>query len=694
MRKATDPMNKGDFMNKFAAISLSALMLLNANPALAQEQIRKNPDGLRDEQTVIIKTADDFIQKFAGNLVIIEKDQKKAEEFVWFREADQNNYQIIVQGYEIYQTLSEELKKEISEAFEKQKIDYQALAESASQLKKEADEKAAAETAARTPQSVPDSEKGQTAQTETGNGKPNDAVQKEAVQIRQPDLSEEASSQPARPAAPSVSAADSQNNPSENSQAAPLENPQTQKTDSSASDSQNEQPDSTPQTGSDQSASAEIPGPADQPSDQEAQKPEQNDPAAEGDVLYEKVIPTSSLGDIVMKAQGTPVSDWKNADPQIYEAFVSAKKFTAEQLDQSVLYSQVVFSSQSEGLSAASASMMALRTGSGLLFFSFMADGETGSALIMIMNPADFSISYNTGLITLKVKETVSAQITPAAPDSPDQPDHTENTEQADPSKLPDQDSENPAKPENSEPEISEPEKSQDEQAPDGTLPALPQRLPLSAPAISPGPKAAMTETETETRLQSPLLGQEENTSVQLMLPAQNVSDSVKAQATAAAAQKEADSVISQDALQAAKKTEISPAMRLNSNTVNSFISNYCSNAQGLIYLKAWSANYLQIMSGYSTWRNLSASDKQAINARLAQAGSVTYTALYRQAARVSLGLGAGTSTSQTRRPAILKTPATGTLQHGFTYSFLSVLSGFLACFFLLRSFRKEEKQS
>lgn len=70
----------------------------------------------------------------------------------------------------------------------------------------------------------------------------------------------------------------------------------------------------------------------------------------------------------------------------------------------------------------------------------------------------------------------------------------------------------------------------------------------------------------------------------------------------------------------------------------DSFINRYCYQS-GMLIRQASSANYQQLLNGYSSWHNLSVSSRAAVNNFLTSLGAPNYPTLYRQANRVRLGL-------------------------------------------------------
>lgn len=683
-------------MNRFIAVSLSAAILFtNGTAAFAKEKVR-------DEQPVIItetkapETAEDFIKAYAGCTIQITKDKKTADEFVWYEMADEQNYLLLLEGRDILKILPEDVQKEISDAYQKQNISYEKLIEQAEAIDQKIKDKAAKELEAKKAAEARDSSKEQPAGEESSSPEKNSepSAQKPAEktdqasasgQNAQPQKSEKQASEPVQEnknVNNTASSSNTDNNTDENQQAEPVKTkPETADPNPSGS-----QEDKKPQSDSEDAKleNKDEENPSGNQDEQNASSQKPAKPA--GEILYQSSLTSGSLGSITFTASGNRINEPDQDAPQIAEAVRSYLKSDAQENSTADLYSDVVFYSENKDLSASSETMMAARTPEKTVFFEISVDEEAKNAVITPKNPASISIDYNTQAIMLKNEAPFETKISSAEDSEPeldakDDPGSSEENLTA--------------------PEISE-------------LPSKPVLMMKPQPA---GPAADPSVFEAETSLQTPVVSEktdnqnspEQNTDSENAAETQKpvLFDSLKEDAARSAEvseilKKAAEPVQAgsiQSSIQTVEKKNsatggITADARLNSSAVSSFISRYCSNAQGLIYLQAWSANYQQIMSGYSVWRTLDAADKQAINQRLAEVGSPTFTALYRQAHRISLGLGIGSSSTQVQRPAVNKTPATGNAEHGMTYSFITVFSAFLAALFLRKSFQRDNKQN
>ena len=686
---------KGDFMNRFIAVSLSAAILFtNGTAASAKEKVR-------DEQPVIItetkapETAEDFIKAYAGCTIQITKDKKTADEFVWYESADEQNYLLLLEGREILKILPEDVQKEISDAYLKQDISYEKLMEQAEAIDQEIKDKAAKEQEAKkAAQTKNDSVKTESSREESADSEKTSepAAQKPAEKNDSSSAPEQEAQRPAAQLPQSSqgsvqennnesSLSSGNNNNNNNNESHPAEPAKTQPETVSPDPSQPQSGKEDQTSTDDRKSETQDKGTPDQDiQDNSADNPSK--PA--GEILYQSSLTSGSLGSITFTASGNRIESPDQNAPQIAEAVRSYLKSDAEETSSADLYEDVVFYSENKDLSASSETMMAARTPEKTVFFDIRVDEEAKSAVITPKNPASISIDYNTQAITLKNEAPFETEI--SAEES--EPKQESKNDTAD----------NSSSQENIEaPEILE-------------LPSKPVLM------MKPQPAGNLSVSEEKTGLQTPAVPEETE---ELAAPEQNINsepaaetqkpvlfDTVKEEAAKSAAaeiqKKAADPIqtgsVQSSAQPAEKKNAavggITADARLNSSAVSSFISRYCSNAQGLIYLQAWSANYQQIMSGYSVWRTLDAADKQAINQRLAEVGSPSFTALYRQAHRISLGLGIGSSSTQIQRPAVNKTPATGNAEHGMTYSFITVFSAFLAALFLRKSFQRENEQN
>ena len=128
-------------MNKLAAVSLSAVVWLGStSPVLANV---KSQPIVPVAAVVDVKdmSSQDFIQTYAGTKITTQDSLKATkEEWIWFKEANRENYQLLLDGNSVFNQLSEPIQKEILASYNEQKIDYFVLIDNAKNIKEQIDQ--------------------------------------------------------------------------------------------------------------------------------------------------------------------------------------------------------------------------------------------------------------------------------------------------------------------------------------------------------------------------------------------------------------------------------------------------------------------------------------------------------------------------------------------------------------------------
>lgn len=699
-------------MKKIAAVSLSALVFLSpALPVLAET----NPKTLKAEskdstvqagkeneeavKEIKIETAQDFIDQFAGVWIFPDKDAENKDnsknndnkEFIWFEKADESNYEAILKGEEVYQTLPEELQKEIADAYTKQKIsrdqlilDAQGLKEKAeeadrkAQEEKEAADREAAEKAAAEKEKQEKEQQAKDAAAKAPEqNQPADSAQSVPAVI--PDVkpaqenSSEASASSQNPAAPqTVQPQDDakQNSEEKNTQSSPVQSdPASPAGTQNSTENQKTGQDSTAGNESQDSQETEQ-------SDTEKAADDQNAADADGaaaaseTVLYQASLPAGKLGNIPVQAAGLSADLSEKENSAIYEAVSKNLEENGKSADSAALYDSVRFSSSSKDMSASSEEMMALKASEETVFFTATVSDDARTVQVQPYNPKAVSVSYNTGQITVEKSKAYTVSLDQETVDDTkvpeDKTDQNASGESASAEGA-------GAGTETEQPAAPEAEQNKDTESENG------QQEPgdVSDPADLKDRTAFIGQSSNDNSEQAGGIG-----SIGLV---QSVSEQLN---SALESSRVAQNTPESSNQLASQNLEPQNLQLMNASD---FVRNYCSNASGQIYLQVWSANYRQIMAGYSQWRTMSASEKAAVNSQLQSVGSSTYLTLYRQAHRVMLGLGVTSGTGQVARPSFSSKVPTATDSHGMLWSMAAALFGFLTILFGFRSFRKED---
>lgn len=698
-------------MNKLAAVSLSAVVWLGStSPVLAN--VKSQPivpvAAVADVKDM---SSQDFIQTYAGTKITIQDSLKATkEEWIWFKEANRENYQLLLDGNSVFNQLSEPIQKEILASYNEQKIDYFVLIDNAKNIKEQIDQENAkiqeeirikeqqeAQNLKKQEEEAKAAKEANKA-AENSNNQPADEIVQENIQNspqQQPSKTEATVSQTQQDEEPELAAkpenTENIKDDVKTDQSSSAVTDSGNKTDSSKDKPANNSSDQN-QTDSSADLTDEDKNPvkpgsdlSDTVNDNTDQNPDDSNENKDNDenqeaLLYQSSLSSDSLGTIEYSAHGKEIRDPKTA-----LILANALKVDPDDLS---LYVDVLFTSTKDGFQASSDPISAVKVNNeGFSRFYTLEKDETQGTITWIQ-PASVRIDYASGKISFSStsQDSVllsgledpddSANAEAGSDEKTDTANKNENTNQpVNSDNSSDSATEEKDKTETEKPDSEKNDSEQEESINTDDLPYMPDHSLNEGLALVKG--SAEPQKNSIIALAAEVKPGTNTKAVQNGVGAIGDASSLSA-------------VNKNNTSRKSDSSRIQPVNRLNSNAVNSFINTYCSNSTGQIYLQAWSANYKQIMSGYSVWKTLDFADKQAINARLAEVGSVSYTSLYRQAHRVLLGLGIVSSNTQLKKPTAANRPATATAEHGLTYSYMTVLFGSLCGLFLKKSLKKD----